>query len=231
MKQFSDFKRPNRLRPAKSPLAAAFAAALAGGFCLALASAAGCSQFGARGSFGGPASKSLTIDLFAARGFLGGSDYERYVLTEDVLWRECGQIQSSKQAAAKRSKDQPDMDGDKVFKRDPNLQIQERRVEVLSTSQRARLDELAAAFLQAAASAGSKQPAPGSVFSLSEPGLFELAVRRDDSKTRVVTSVDAVSDGSAESMAEAKDLYSAIRGIGPVICSSKSFFGVYRSDE
>ncbi len=191
---------------------------------------AGCSQMGMRGSFGGPASKDLTIDLFAARGFLGGSDYERYVVTEDVLWRECGQIQSSKQAAAKQSKDQPALDGDKVFKRDPNLQIQERRVEVLSSSQRGKLDSLAAEFIQALDSAAGKQPPPGSVFSLSEPGLFELAVRRDETKERLVTSVDAVSDGSAQSLSEAKELYSAIRGIGPMICGSNSFYGVYRKE-
>ena len=192
--------------------------------------AAGCAELGMRGSFGGPASKSLTIDLCAARGFLGGSDYERYVLTEDVLWRECGQIQSSKQAAAKRAKDQPALDGDTILKKDPNLQIQERRVEVLSSTQRGKVDMLSAELLQILSESKGKQPPPGSVFSLSEPGLFELSVRRDEKKERLVTSVDAVSEGAGKSLAEAKSLYEAVRGIGPEICGSKSFFGVYRKE-
>ena len=39
---------------------------------------------------GTPSQTGVELDLFTAKAFLGGSDYERYHLKDDVLWRECG---------------------------------------------------------------------------------------------------------------------------------------------
>ena len=40
----------------------------------------------------------VDLDIFAARGFLGGSDYEHYTLKDGLLWRECGSLPLKKGA-------------------------------------------------------------------------------------------------------------------------------------
>lgn len=163
----------------------------------------------------------VTLDIFSARGFLGGSDYERYYLEDGVLWRECGNITRGEPKGDKR----PALDGDSVFKSKPNLNLLERRVERLSKSQAAKLNIIAEQLL---ADEEGKIPAPGSAFSLSEPGIFELSISAGSKKKRIVTSVDAVADKSSSYLSAANSLFANLRSAGPVMCSAKTFFGIGR---
>jgi len=174
------------------------------------------------------AEEPLEIDLFSARGFLGGSDYERYHLKGEFLWRECGNVAGADVRARKRRS----LAGDEVLDRDPNLVIGERRVETLSGNQAVAIKKAAKQFVQFYQNERKRHPLPGSVFSLSAPGMFELSIVEGSGTRRLVTSIDAVAeddrDLQTETLQAAFDLFELLRGVGPVICNSRTFFGVGR---
>ncbi|MFN8389482.1 MAG: hypothetical protein U0136_04250 [Bdellovibrionota bacterium] len=166
----------------------------------------------------------LKIDVFSARGFLGGSEYERYFLNGNLLWRECGSIDAASKAPPKK----PEVEGDKVLSSDPQLHIQERRVEKLTAKQAEVLRSEALSVLGKIQSAKHSEPPPGSVFSLGDPGVFEMMVAVGDKKERLISSVDAVADRSSPTLENAYSLFSKLRGIGPEICGSDTFYGIQR---
>ncbi|MCB0323058.1 MAG: hypothetical protein KDD69_05770 [Bdellovibrionales bacterium] len=175
------------------------------------------------------ASLPLEVDVFSARGFLGGSEYERYVLNDDVMWRECGSIAKRSPDGSGGAADIPeDLEGNDVLPADPNLAIEQRRVEPVNEAQQSLLKELALAVLETAEHTDRREPPPGSFFSLSDPGLFELNIRLGERSSRILTSVDAVADRQSPSLAKAHDLFATLRGIGPTICDAPTFFGITR---
>lgn len=190
--------------------------------CSSLAGATGSAPSAAAGAPRG----ELALDLFAARGFLGGSDYERYHISGDVLWRECGKVQPNKRAASQKSP----TEGDSIFREDPQLEITQRRIEHLSAEQLGALKLKSQELLTSIAATSPATPPPGSVFSLAAPGLLELSVTLGKNKERVVTSVDAVSEQETESLSGVYRLFAALRGIGPEICSARTFFGIGKSE-
>ena len=167
----------------------------------------------------------LTLDVFSARGFLGGSDYERYYVTDSLVWRECGNIARAPEKTARGH-----LEGDEVLQEDPSLEIRQRRVENLSRAQQAMLKEKASALITSLDSNDVETPPPGSFFSLSDPGLFELSVKLGTRKKRVITSVDAVADKTSLQMQQAHELFALLRGVGPTICESPTFFGISRRE-
>ncbi len=172
-------------------------------------------------------SGELKVDLFSARGFLGGSEYERYYLSGKVLWRECGSISpSAKRAGAKSGTST--LEGDDVLSKDPQLSIQERRVERLSADQAAAVRRGALEVLTTAAKGTEQREPPGSVFSLGSPGLFEMLVSVGEKKERVISSVDAVADKKSKTLEKAHELFAVLRGVGPEICGARTFYGIDR---
>lgn len=169
-------------------------------------------------------SGDLKIDLFSARGFLGGSEYERYYLTGNILWRECGSISAA--GATKKVK----LEGDQVLSRDPQLSIQERRVEKLSRDAVRAVRVHAAKVLEARKAKKIDEPPPGSVFSLKDPGLFEMLVQVGGAQDRIISSVDAVADKRTDTLDKANELFAILRGVGPEICGSKTFYGIGRQE-
>lgn len=165
----------------------------------------------------------LVLDFFSARGFLGGSEYERYHLENQVLWRECGSISRS----PGRNRAKP-IEGDDFLTQDPSLAIKQRRVEALTQSQESALRVQVHNLLSQISQNNSSAPPPGSVFSLGDPGLVEVSIRLGSSEKRIVTSVDAVADQQTEDLAKLGELFSFIRGFGPEICNSGTFFGIGR---
>ena len=160
-------------------------------------------------------SAPVKIDIFSARGFLGGSEYERYYLTGNILWRECGTISNAHKQTALHT----ELEGDQVFRPDPQLTIQERRVERLSKEERKKILQTAASVLKASAERSIPEPPPGSVFSLADPGMFELLLAVDKEKKRIITSVDAVADRHSPTLDKAHELFATLRGIGPCVIS------------
>ena len=170
------------------------------------------------------ARKNLEIDVFLARGFLGGSEYERYFAKDGFLWRECGRLTETPSPRTKRAS----LEGDDVLLPDPGLEVKERRVERLSRSQAKFLAGYALDFVDSARESQKELPLPGSVYSLSQPGLLELVVSLEGADHRVVTSVDAVAEGESLELEGSRKLSEAIRGVGPVMCDAKTFYGIAR---
>lgn len=164
----------------------------------------------------------IVIDIFAARGFLGGSEYERYHLNETTLWKECGNVSS-----AKVKKKNIQLEGDRVFNQDPQLELNERRVDKVSEDQLITIQEKILNLIAARKKSNdSILPPPGSVFSLGEPGLLELNIAVGNNKKHFITSVDAVADAEDESLKETYKLFASLRAIGNEICGAKTFFGI-----
>lgn len=166
----------------------------------------------------------LEIDVFSARGFLGGSDYERYHFKDDVLWRECGHIVTDKTDKARSAA----LAGDEYFKKYRDLALETRRVERVSAQANITLRHRTNEMLQALSENTRPQPPPGSVVSLAGPGVFELRITYGDKDQHVVTSVDALSGEQSPSLKGASNLFSLLRSIGPVICNQTTFFGIPR---
>ncbi len=172
----------------------------------------------------------LEMDVFSARGFLGGSDYERYHFKDDALWRECGNIVTEKEH--RRTNDDSSLnklEGDEVFKENRDLLLETRRVEKISTNANVLLRKKIQEFFYAFSSQTKSAPPPGSVASLAGPGLFEISVSFGEKQKHFITSIDAVSEpGSSPTLKAAYNLFSVLRGIGPVICNQTTFFGIPR---
>lgn len=223
---FSEFTLSHqRLTGRRCRIAGAFAVLLSA---LLLGAASGCSSIssGHAPDVTNASGQAVTLDLFSARGFLGGSDYERYYLSDGLLWRECGSVSRGKKGVAREARKK--LPGDSVLKDDPQLSLQERRVERLSADQAAALSKEVQELLSEAEQ-GPSYPPPGSVFSLSDPGIFELLVRMGSSQQRVLTSVDAVADRSLPALASAHAVFEQLRGIGPEMCGARTFYGIARS--
>ena len=167
----------------------------------------------------------LYLDLFSARGFLGGSEYERYFLKDDFLWRECGAVNPN-QAIAEPSS----LDGNQFLEADPTLKIEQRRVENLSSDQRLLMKQRTLELIRSIGESSPKKslPPPGSYFALSDPGIFELQLTLGEKRHLVVTSVDAVAEKESDSLQKAHELFQLLRSIGPEICGSSTFFGIAR---
>ena len=194
---------------------------------VSIASTYGCSAIGLSGLGTSeayvPVGAPLAVDVFSARGFLGGSEYERYVIKDNFLWRECGSISQAKASASSE-----ELEGDELLGEDPSLKVNQRRVEKLSPEQMTRLKQLAARLLKAKEKTEKRSPLPGGYFSLSDPGLFELGVKLGKADARIVTSVDAVADKNSPELAETYELFASLRGVGPTICNARTFFGIGR---
>ena len=139
-----------------------------------------------------------------------------------MLWRECGKVVANKRGEKKPA------EGDSVFREDPQLEIVQRRIEHLSAEQVGALKLKAQELLSSIASTSPNTPPPGSVFSLAAPGLLELSVGIGKTRERVVTSVDAVSEQESEALSGVHRLFATLRGIGPEICTARTFFGIGR---
>ncbi len=169
--------------------------------------------------------QELSIDVFTARGFLGGSEYERYYLGDSILWRECGNISS------KRSSETPadSLEGDQFLKEDQNLKIRERRVEQMPERAEQNLKLMALKLIDREERDDSQTPPPGPFYSLADPGMIEIKIGLGSKHRILITSVDAVADKANAPLADMHTLFSVIRGVGPTICDSKTFFGISRS--
>jgi hypothetical protein len=169
--------------------------------------------------------EDLSIDVFSARGFLGGSEYERYYLGDSILWRECGNIESERKA--KKSKE--NLEGDQFLEGDQNLKIRERRVEQMPETAEQNLKLMALRLIDRIERDDNPTPPPGPFYSLADPGMIEIKIGLGSKRRILITSVDAVADKETAPLADMHSLFSVIRGVGPTICDSKTFFGISRS--
>ncbi len=167
--------------------------------------------------------QTLIAKVYLARGFIGGSEYERYYLQGDVLWRECGEV--SKTPLKVRAP----LRGDSVFPPDVNHKIVERHVEALNWIQLRSVKSHVDKLLESTRKQGDFSrigPPPGPIFKMSDPGTVEVSASFGFDTAKVLTSVDAVSDKNEPNLAQLQKMISTIRGIGPVMCDSRTFYGI-----
>jgi hypothetical protein len=154
----------------------------------------------------------IELDIFAARGFLGGSDYEHYTLKDGLLWRECGSIPLKKNATETGT----------VPK---TLQVRQKRLESLKGEDQAPIIEALMNLKNESSKEVLKQfPPPQSVKSMSDGGMFELK----SGNLQFITTVDAVGDAKPKPLDKVQKLFETVRGVGPVICEAQTFFGMGR---
>ena len=146
---------------------------------------------------------SAKVEIFAARGELNGALYEKYVLSGNSLWRECGTLNKKPTIQINPVETQADIvDPDKLKK------ISSALSKTLSLEKKVPL------------------PPPDSPFGIGSGGAFELTVTDDDKVTKYTTSVDAVSGNKSTQLKSMNRLFVAMRSVGKSICGGGSFFGM-----
>jgi len=165
----------------------------------------------------------LAIDIFVARTFLGGPDFERYHLRGGTLWSECGSIDLRSKKTGMNAKELPSRE---VFPYDPNLVIKEKRQGDITQAESMTLKKEAEVLIQVLDEASERLPSPGTIASLSDSGIFELSFEIAGKKKKLITSVDDVADGNSPGLKQVKKLFTAVRPAGVKICREKTFFGM-----
>lgn len=201
-----------------SPHPRSFIRPFAAGF-LVLCTTSCATMFGDSGEEQRPVrvNSSLVVDIFAARGFLGGADYEQYKLSGGELWRECGHVPQP--STVKTGATGPTKAG---------LSPVERRIDSPTRPELSELLNAAEAVLTESATKRERLPTPGGISSLVDPGVVELRISLDGKQRTFITSVDAMSDGGSPVAKSLRALFERVRGVGPVICKAPTFFGVRR---
>ena len=165
--------------------------------------------------------KIISIDIFAGRGFLGGSSYERYYLEHKVLWRECGSVTREDNAKS------PDLLP--AFEYHPNLKLTNTGKEILTGAELQRIASTAIELFNSMSDKDKQDlPEPESLFSLANAGVFEVRISYDGREKSFTTSLDGINNGLLGNQKTARKLFTQIRGIGPVMCGSRTFFGIER---
>ena len=71
-------------------------------------------------------------------------------------------------------------------------------------------------------------PAPESLFSLANAGVFEVRISYNGKDKSLTTSLDGINNGLLGNQKAARKLFTQMRGVGPVMCGSRTFFGIER---
>ena len=163
----------------------------------------------------------ISIDIFAGRGFLGGSSYERYYLDGNTLWRECGNV--TREDNVKSSEILS------AFTYHPNLKLVNTGQEILTDSEFKKIASVASELFSSISDKGKAGlPGPESLFSMANAGVFEIRISYNGEERSFVTSLDGINSGLFGTQVTARRLFTQIRGVGPVMCASRTFFGIER---
>ncbi|MBL7662890.1 hypothetical protein JNK13_09090 [bacterium] len=146
-------------------------------------------------------SAQTEIEVFMARGYMGGSNYEKLHLKNGILWAECGEIDRKKVETAPA----------------------EETIVKLTASNSAE------AATQTAALWGFKDsfqtfPQAGSAFSFTGPGILE--VKNLTANSSFKTSVDSVANEDFKASKPLLRLINILRREAKLNCTSKSFYGL-----
>lgn len=160
------------------------------------------------------------VELFLVRGFLGGTDYERFSLKGDGMWYECGEVSDLPQTEI-----QP-MTADKYLPQNARLKASQREIAKLDDQ---RASAIAAQIKQLlAADFDGKLLPPGSILGLAGAGLIELRIVSAESVKTITASVDEVSEGSGKELELLRTFIQYVRGSGGVLCGHETFYAIKR---
>lgn len=157
--------------------------------------------------------RGLKVQATLTRAFLKGADYERYAISDEVLYQECGSITNG--AGSRKT-----LPGDDLLPPRHDFKTVERRVERLSPQVAAKLlaviDKLQPESL----------PAPGPHTALKEPGKYSITIFIDGKKQEYLTSVDAIASAQSELLRLLKGITTVLRSSNPPLCGQRTFFGI-----
>ena len=146
---------------------------------------------------------SSKVEIFAARGQLGGTLYEKYVLSGDSLWRECGSLAKKPTVTINPLETQADLVDPKTLKKLRN------------------------SLAKVPASEKSNPlPPPDSPFGIATAGAFEMTIAEGDNIRKFTTSVDAVSGAKSPQLKFMNRMFILLRSVGQPICGGGTFFGM-----
>lgn len=167
------------------------------------------------------APEDLRIDIFLARGRMGGNDYERHVLVGSTLLQECGTLERPTE--------------DEILNEDPLLGLhtkvkkKEMRAVDISSEERLALRKSAGMLLRARKQL-TNLPPPGKILSLLTPGLVDVRLYSQGHNDRLITSVDKLTEdarrGSGPTLKATYKIVSQLRGLGKTLCGNEVFYGV-----
>ena len=157
---------------------------------------------------------------------MGKSEYERYRLDGDLLWRECGTIEKNAEDIPNEGRVAVSQVG-KVW-----LLTKEKDAQVVSNDRLNTLREKISGVLQQFRTVDDapKLPSPEAYDRFAGAGLFELKVVDGDSQTIVLTSLDAVAERTPKPLTSVHELFAQLRGTESTSCRARDFFGIGRSN-
>ena len=150
------------------------------------------------------ASASLKIDLFAARGTINNTFFERFYLEKGALWQECGTIKNQEQR---------------------EFVVDDKSFESISIIELAELKKQADHLIKQE----EKLKAPGSASGPLDPGLLEIKVSIGDNTAKYLCSLDSISEPKSNLEKAIYASYQKLRGLRESApCSKNDFFGIGR---
>jgi hypothetical protein len=150
-----------------------------------------------------PAPPVQSIELYLSRGSSQGSDFEQFKLSGDSLYKECGPIKRGRQYAA------------------------EQEVVPLPSEYRPLIDEAAAAVISALSVPNTVLAKPGASSGIFDPGEISLALKTEQTKVKVATSLDTVSDPDGPTEEKILKLVKLVRtAAGLPFCGTTQFYGI-----
>lgn len=148
-----------------------------------------------------------SIDLYIARGQVVKNEYEHYIVKDNSLSAECGELKKT------------DTTKPSVFKK-------EKRVKRLSLEQNKNLLGLLQQLKDLHSANTGVYPPSEDAYTPNSAGISELIFVIDGQEYEVRTSFDAVVQQKTESLGSAKELLSKLREMTPMLCGKASFFGI-----
>ena len=151
------------------------------------------------------------IDLFAARGHMTGSSFERIHIKDGIMWKECGSVPKT---------------SSRKLKADSKLLVEGELLHHLNQSEKNILAKNFEDTKEAVSSASSGFNPPGSIHSLAKPGVFELRAKDNSGTTHILTSLDEITNAETIKAKKARRFYQTLRSIGTLPCERETFFGI-----
>jgi hypothetical protein len=146
-----------------------------------------------------------------AQRFLTGPEFERFLLRNNELTIECGEV------ALTRS--------------DRTLSLSERKKETLTPLQVAEIKRDAHLLLNRSSSSDGSLPAPGTLSSLSDHGIAELHFVLEGQSSIISTSLESMSDPHSYRAKQLQELFLRLHKAGPKeICGHRTFYNIGAED-
>ena len=162
------------------------------------------------------------LSVYAVRKSITGTEYERYVISKNILYSECGKLSDSPKAATTAKSDLAPVPLQLGRYRAERKSIYARE---LSNAEKAELGpDIQNAIDQLNRNKDRQADHP----DLDSVGIFEVLVNEDSlpSPAYALTSFDSVSDKGNSFNSTLRRLFKKLRSVPGSQCSEAPFFGI-----